>query len=62
MLVTEQNPKSLGNIVSELDISGAKGVFAKTQFSMCIPEVSTHISQILLNINTNTNIYLFYSF
>jgi len=44
MLVTEQNPKSLGKIVSELDISGAKGVFAKTQFSMCTPEVSAHTS------------------
>jgi len=44
MLVTEQNPKSLGKIVSELDISGAKGVFAKTQFSMCTPEVSAYTS------------------
>ncbi|KAH0946521.1 hypothetical protein HN011_008640 [Eciton burchellii] len=46
MLVTEQNPKSLGNIVSELDISGAKGVFAKTQFSMCIPEVRKELATI----------------
>jgi len=35
MLVSEQNPKSLGKIVPELDISGAKGPFAKMQFSMC---------------------------
>lgn len=42
MIVTEQYPKSLGKTVPEIDISGAKGVFAKTQFSMCIPEVSTY--------------------
>jgi len=39
MLVSEQNPKSLGKTIPELDISGAKGPFAKMQFSMCTSEV-----------------------
>jgi len=39
MLVSEQNPKSLGKTIPEFDISGAKGPFAKMQFSMCTPEV-----------------------
>lgn len=43
MLVSEQNPTSLGKTIPEFDISGAKGPFAKTQFSMCTPEVSTCI-------------------
>ncbi|EZA56914.1 Isochorismatase domain-containing protein [Ooceraea biroi] len=44
MLSTEQNPKALGKIVSELDISAAKGPFAKTQFSMCTPEVRKELA------------------
>ena len=40
MIVTEQNPTSLGPTVPEFDISTAKGPFPKTQFSMCTPEVS----------------------
>ena len=40
MLVTEQNPKALGKTVPQLDINGAKGPFAKTQFSMYTPEES----------------------
>jgi len=39
MLVSEQNPKSLGKTIPEFDISGAKGPFEKMQFSMCTPEV-----------------------
>ncbi|XP_072767093.1 isochorismatase domain-containing protein 2 [Anoplolepis gracilipes] len=39
MLVSEQNPKSLGKTIPEFDISGAKGPFAKTQFSMLTPEI-----------------------
>jgi len=58
MLATEQNPKALGKIVPQLDLSGAKGCFTKTQFSMCIPEVSLYTSQIPLI----PNIYLFHSF
>jgi len=44
MLVTEQNAKSLGKTVSEFDISGAKGPFAKMQFNMCTPEISKEIA------------------
>ncbi|XP_051172362.1 isochorismatase domain-containing protein 1-like [Leptopilina boulardi] len=44
MLVTEQNPKALGKIVSQLDVTGAKGPFAKTQFSMYTPEVQQELS------------------
>jgi len=47
MLVSEQNPKSLGKTIPELDISGAKGPFAKMQFSMCTSEVSTHYIHVL---------------
>jgi len=47
MLVSEQNPKSLGKTIPQLDISGAKGPFAKMQFSMCTPEVSTHYIHVL---------------
>lgn len=39
IIVSEQNPKALGKTIPEFDISGAKGPFEKTQFSMCIPEV-----------------------
>lgn len=39
MVVTEQHPKALGNTVPELDISGAKGPFPKTKFSMYTDEV-----------------------
>ncbi|XP_011873209.1 PREDICTED: isochorismatase domain-containing protein 2, mitochondrial-like [Vollenhovia emeryi] len=44
MLVTEQNPKSLGRTVPEFDIAGAKGPFAKMRFSMCTPEISNEIA------------------
>lgn len=47
MLVSEQNPKSLGKTIPELDISGAKE-FAKMQFSMCTPEVSKDLPFVLL--------------
>ena len=39
IIVSEQNPKALGKTIPELDISGVKGPFEKTQFSMCTPEV-----------------------
>ena len=38
VIATEQYPKGLGNTVTEIDVSKAK-VFAKTKFSMIIPEV-----------------------
>lgn len=46
MIVTEQNPNALGKIVPELDISGAKAVLAKTQFSMCTAQVSICTSHV----------------
>lgn len=39
LIVTEQNPEKLGKTISELDVSHAAGVFAKTKFSMAIPQV-----------------------
>lgn len=46
MIVSEQNPKSLGKTISIFDISDAKGPFAKTQFSMCTPEINKELSTI----------------
>ncbi|XP_012142774.1 isochorismatase domain-containing protein 2 isoform X2 [Megachile rotundata] len=46
MIVSEQHPKGLGKTVSALDISGAKGPFEKTQFSMCTPEINKELSTI----------------
>jgi len=43
VFVTEQNPKALGTTVAELDLAGLGdlhvGTFAKTKFSMFLPEV-----------------------
>ncbi|CAD1479437.1 unnamed protein product [Heterotrigona itama] len=44
IIVSEQNPKALGKTISELDISGVKGPFEKTQFSMCTPEINKELS------------------
>ncbi|XP_068980432.1 isochorismatase domain-containing protein 2-like [Bombus flavifrons] len=46
IIVSEQNPKALGKTISQFDISGAKGPFEKTQFSMCIPEINKELSTI----------------
>lgn len=46
MIVSEQNPTALGKTVGQFDISGAKGPFAKTQFSMCTPEVRKELSSV----------------
>ncbi|EFN80234.1 isochorismatase domain-containing protein 2 [Harpegnathos saltator] len=46
MIVSEQNPKGLGKTVTEIDISSAKGPFAKTLFSMCTPEIRKELSTI----------------
>lgn len=46
MIVSEQNPKALGKTIPVFDISGAKGPFEKTQFSMCIPEINKELSTI----------------
>lgn len=37
--MTEQNPEKLGKTISELEVSHSAGIFAKTKFSMAIPEV-----------------------
>ncbi|XP_053995508.1 isochorismatase domain-containing protein 1-like [Hylaeus anthracinus] len=46
MIVAEQTPEVLGKTVSELDISSAKGPFAKTHCSMYIPPVLKELSVI----------------
>lgn len=46
MIVSEQNPKALGKTIPQFNISGAKGPFAKTQFSMCTPEIRKELSTI----------------
>ncbi|XP_011505278.1 PREDICTED: isochorismatase domain-containing protein 2, mitochondrial-like [Ceratosolen solmsi marchali] len=49
MIVTEQYPKALGKTISELNISGAKGPFPKTQFSMYTSEVCKELSSLCNN-------------
>lgn len=46
LIVTEQYAKGLGNTVSELDISHAKGVYNKTKFSMLIPDVAKQLDSL----------------
>ncbi|KAK6634533.1 hypothetical protein RUM43_011934 [Polyplax serrata] len=46
LIVTEQNPKSLGPTVNDIKKDHAKGVFAKTKFSMCTPEVIDELKKI----------------
>jgi len=46
LIVTEQYPKGLGPTVEELDVSHAAGVFAKTRFSMVVPEVEKTMEQL----------------
>lgn len=43
-VVTEQYPKGLGRTVPELDIGETKP-FEKTLFSMCTPDVLSHINE-----------------
>ncbi|CAC5417971.1 Isochorismatase domain-containing protein 2A,Isochorismatase domain-containing protein 2B,Isochorismatase domain-containing protein 2,Isochorismatase domain-containing protein 1 [Mytilus coruscus] len=49
LIVTEQYPKGLGNTVSELDISHAVGTFAKTKFSMVLPDVEKQLESLCSN-------------
>jgi len=46
LICTEQYPEKLGNIVKELDIKHAKGVYPKSLFSMAIPEINSKINEI----------------
>jgi len=46
LICTEQYPEKLGNTVKELDIKHAEGVYAKSLFSMAIPEISSKINDI----------------
>lgn len=62
MLVTEQNAKSLGKTISEFDISGAKGPFAKMQFNMCTPEVSIDLSCPIITLMLDIHLNVVYCF
>lgn len=46
MIVSEQNPNALGKTIARFDISGARGPFAKTQFSMCTPEIRKELATV----------------
>ncbi|KAJ8036583.1 Isochorismatase domain-containing protein 1 [Holothuria leucospilota] len=46
LIVTEQYPKGLGSTVEELDTSHAKGVYAKTKFSMVISPVEEQLGRL----------------
>lgn len=46
LIATEHYPEKLGPIVKDIDIAHAKGVFSKTLFSMCIPEVQNKIKEL----------------
>lgn len=51
LIVTETNPDRLGPTAKDLDIKHAIGVYAKSQFSMLIPEVVEDLMK-LNNIKT----------
>lgn len=46
LIVTEQNPKALGQTAPELDLSQAKLNVPKTKFSMLVPEVEKELKDI----------------
>jgi len=46
LIVTEQYPKGLGNTVPEVKIDHACGVFAKTKFSMLVPDVEEQMQNL----------------
>ncbi|CAF1308943.1 unnamed protein product [Rotaria sordida] len=50
-VVTEQYPKGLGRTVKELDIGNVKP-YEKTIFSMCTPDVISHMKQTVKDFNT----------
>ncbi|CAG8617093.1 7805_t:CDS:2 [Ambispora leptoticha] len=49
IVVTEQNPKALGNTVPEIDTSYAKIVLPKTKFSMFLPEIEKLLKENSIN-------------
>lgn len=50
--MTEQNPSKLGKTIKEFDVNHAVGIFEKSKFSMCIPEVSSVIDKLPNNIES----------
>lgn len=46
LVVTEQYPKGLGSTVPELTTNHAVGVFAKTKFTMLVPEVEAQLPKL----------------
>lgn len=46
LLVTEQYPEKLGNIVKEFDINHAAAVYPKAFFSMYTPDIQKKIKEI----------------
>lgn len=46
LIVTEQYPQRLGPTTKDIDISHAKSVIAKTQFSMLVPEVEKKMKEL----------------
>ncbi|CAF1280793.1 unnamed protein product [Adineta ricciae] len=50
-VVTEQYPKGLGRTVPELDIGDTKP-FEKTLFSMCTPDVISHMKTLVTDFDT----------
>lgn len=46
LIVTEQYPERLGPTTKDIDISHAKCVIGKTQFSMLVPEVEKQMKEL----------------
>lgn len=46
LIVTEQYPQAFGPTVEEIKKDHAVGVFPKTKFSMCVPEVVSQLEKI----------------
>ncbi|XP_001600345.1 isochorismatase domain-containing protein 2-like [Nasonia vitripennis] len=49
IIVTEHIPQLFGKTVPEIDLTGVKGPFGKTLWSMCIPEVLKELETICNN-------------
>lgn len=46
LIVTEQYPQRLGPTTKDVDVSHAKCVIGKTQFSMLVPEVEKKMKEL----------------